>query len=110
MSAGFPSGNILEFSPERLLSPRDDMIRVIQMREDEVYERVRQYLIREFEISRERIAPEANLFEDLELDSIDALDWFAKMESEIDLPIVEKELKEIRTVQDVVDYVLRNLR
>jgi acyl carrier protein len=100
----------LEFPPERLLRPRGDIIRDMHMREDEVYERVRQYLIREFEIQEERIAPEADLFDDLELDSIDALDWFAKMESEIDLPIVENELKKIRTVQDVVDYVLRNLR
>ena len=86
------------------------MIRVIQMREDEIYMRVRQYLIQEFEIREERIALEADLFDDLGLDSIDALDWFAKMETEIDLPIVEEDLKKIRTVQDVVDYVLRNLR
>jgi acyl carrier protein len=32
------------------------------------------------------------------------------MQSEIDLPIIEKELKMIRTVQDVVDYLVRNLR
>jgi acyl carrier protein len=32
------------------------------------------------------------------------------MESEIGLPIIEKELKTIRTVQDVVDYVVRNLK
>jgi len=44
------------------------------------------------------------------MDSIDALDWFAAMQSEIGLPIIEKELKMIRTVQDVVDYVVRNLR
>jgi acyl carrier protein len=44
------------------------------------------------------------------MDSIDALDWFAAMQSEIDLPIIEKELKMIRTVQDVVDYLVRNLR
>jgi acyl carrier protein len=38
------------------------------------------------------------------------LDWFAAMESKIGLPIIENELKMIRTVQDVVEYVLRNLR
>jgi len=32
------------------------------------------------------------------------------MQSEIGLPIIEKELKMIRTVQDVVDYLVRNLR
>ncbi len=79
------------------------------MTRDEIYERVRQHLIHEFEVPDEQIAVDADLFEDLGLDSIDALDWFAKMESEIGLPIVEKELKRIRTVQDVVDYVLRNL-
>ena len=90
--------------------PLGPWIWVIQMREEEVYVRVRQYLIQEFEIPEEKIAPEADLFDDLELDSIDALDWFAKMESEIALPSVAEELKKIRTVQDGVDYVLRNLR
>ena len=80
------------------------------MREDEVFKKVSEYLVTQFEIPAERINPRAHLFKDLGMDSIDALDWFAAMQSEIGLPIVEKELKMIRTVQDVVDYVVRNLR
>ena len=80
------------------------------MREEEVFKRVTEYLVTKFEISPEKINPEAHLFKDLEMDSIDALDWFAAMQSEIGLPIIEKELKMIRTVQDVVDYLVRNLR
>jgi acyl carrier protein len=80
------------------------------MQRDEVYKKVSEYLITNFEIPPEKISPEAHLFKDLDLDSIDALDWFASMESEIGLPVVEKEIKMIRTVQDVVDYVVRNLR
>ena len=80
------------------------------MREDEILKRVSEYLMKQFEIPSEKIRPEAHLFRDLGMDSIDALDWFAAMQSEIDLPIIEKELKMIRTVQDVVDYVVRNLR
>jgi acyl carrier protein len=72
--------------------------------------KVSEYLVAQFEIPSEKITPEANLFKDLEMDSIDALDWFAAMQSEINLPIIEKELKRIRTVQDVVDYVMRNWR
>lgn len=79
------------------------------MKNDEIYEKVAAYLITQFEIPPEKIRPQAHLFIDLEMDSIDALDWFAAMESDISLPIIEKELKEIRTVQDVVDYVVRNL-
>ena len=80
------------------------------MREDEIFKRVSEYLTTQFEIPPEKIRPEAHLFKDLGMDSIDALDWFAAMQSEIGLPIIEKELKMIRTVQDMVDYVVRNLR
>ena len=80
------------------------------MREDEIFKRVSEYLIKQFEIPPGKIRPETHLFKDLGMDSIDALDWFAAMQSEIGLPIIEKELKMIKTVQDVVDYVVRNLR
>ncbi len=80
------------------------------MQEDEVFKKVSEYLKTQFEIPADKIKPEAHLFKDLEMDSIDALDWFATMQSEIGLPIIEKELKMIRTVQDVVDYWVRNLR
>jgi acyl carrier protein len=80
------------------------------MREDEISKRVSEYLIIQFEIPPEKIRPEARLFKDLGMDSIDALDWFAAMQSEIGLPIIENELKMIRTVQDVVNYLVRNLR
>lgn len=80
------------------------------MQKEEVYDKVTEYLTAQFKIPPDKITPEAHLFKDLELDSIDALDWFAAMEAQIGLPIVEKELKLIRTVQDVVDYVVRNLK
>jgi len=80
------------------------------MQKEEALKKVSEYLVTEFEIPSGKINPDANLFKDLEMDSIDALDWFAAMQSEIGLPIVEKELKTIRTVQDVVDYVVRNLK
>jgi acyl carrier protein len=80
------------------------------MQKEEALKKVSEYLVAQFEIPSEKITPEANLFKDLEMDSIDALDWFAAMQSEINLPIIEKELKRIRTVQDVVDYVVRNLK
>ena len=80
------------------------------MQKEEAFKRVSEYLVTQFEIPSEKINLDANLFKDLEMDSIDALDWFAAMQSEIGLPIIEKELKRIRTVQDVVDYVVRNLK
>ncbi len=80
------------------------------MQKEEALKKVSEYLMTQFEVPSEKINPDAHLFKDLEIDSIDALDWFAAMQSEIGLPIIEKELKMIRTVQDVVDYVVRNLK
>ena len=80
------------------------------MQKEEALKKVSEYLVTQFEIPSEKIKPDANLFKDLEMDSIDALDWFAAMQSEIGLPIIEKELKMVRTVQDVVNYVVRNLK
>jgi len=80
------------------------------MQQDEIVKKASEYLIGKLQIPPEKINPKAHLFLDLEMDSIDALDWFAAMESEIGLPIIEKELRMIRTVQDVIDYVMRNLK
>ena len=80
------------------------------MEREEIFRVVSGYLVKDFEVPAEKIAPEANLFTDLGLDSIDALDWFAKMEATIHLPIVEEDIKKVRTVQHVVDYVKRHLK
>jgi acyl carrier protein len=77
---------------------------------EDIFRLVSTYLIRDFEVPEGKISLEANLFTDLGLDSIDALDWFAKMEATIHLPIVEEDLKKVRTVQHVVTYVMRHLK
>ncbi len=78
------------------------------MKTEEIYEIVKGYLVDSFEIPVEKISPDANLFEDLELDSIDALDMIALLESEIDIEVNEEELKNIIVIQDVVDYIINN--
>jgi len=79
------------------------------MNSEKIYEVVKKYLIDDFEIPEEKITPEANLFEDLELDSIDALDMIAILEYEIDMGINEEELKKILTIQDLVNYIIKNV-
>lgn len=79
------------------------------MKTDEIYKLVQSYLINDFEVPEEKITPEANLFENLQLDSIDALDMIATLESEYNLKVNEEELKKIRTVQDIVNYILKNV-
>ena len=77
------------------------------MNRKEIYDLIRTYFIEQFEIPPEKIKPEARLFKDLGLDRIDALDMIGMLESKIDFDVNEKELKKIKTVQDVVEYVAR---
>jgi acyl carrier protein len=72
---------------------------------DEVYRRLAHYLTDMFEVPEEKIRPEARLYEELDLDSIDALDLVVKLQEITGRRISPQEFKAVRTVGDVVDRV-----
>lgn len=63
------------------------------------------YLVDMFEIPRDKVTLEAHLGEDLDLDSIDAVDLAVKLQDLTGRRINPTEFKNIRTVGDVVDCV-----
>ena len=69
----------------------------------------RPFFTEEFEIPAEKVVPEANLFADLALESIDAPDMVGMLEARLDIEVREEDLKTIRTVRDVVDYICRKV-
>ncbi|BCU53657.1 acyl carrier protein [Enterobacter kobei] len=75
-----------------------------------IYDEVSALLIKLFEIEPDAITPEARLYEDLELDSIDAVDMVVHLQKKTGKKIKPEEFKAVRTVQDVVDAVERLLR
>lgn len=76
---------------------------------EEVDRQVREVLISTFNLSREAVTPEATLFQDLDLDSLDAIDLAVKLETETGLKLAETEFRSIRTVQDVVETIHRKM-
>ena len=56
------------------------------------------------------LTPEARLYEDLELDSIDAVDMIVHLQKKTGKKIKPETFKSVRTVQDVVDAVEQLLR
>ncbi|MDR2263070.1 MAG: acyl carrier protein [Enterobacter asburiae] len=75
-----------------------------------IYQEVSGLLIKLFEIAPEDITPEARLYEDLELDSIDAVDMIVHLQKKTGKKIKPETFKSVRTVQDVVDAVEQLLR
>jgi acyl carrier protein len=76
---------------------------------EEILERVIDVLAASFSLERQRIVPTSHLFEELELDSIDAIDLMVGLEEETGIKLSEGELHQIRVVQDVVDAIHRNM-
>lgn len=73
---------------------------------EQIFEELKNILHEELEIEEDLIKGEANLFEDLELDSIDAVDIAVRMQSFTDKKLTPEEFKQIKTVDDVVNAVL----
>lgn len=76
---------------------------------DEIFLFLKKYFMQEFEISEDRILPETNLYQDLELDSIDAFNMASMIEMKMDIEIEDNDLKKIVTVQDIVDHIAQYL-
>ncbi len=62
-------------------------------------------LVDEFEIDADAITPEANLYQELDLDSIDAVDLVIKLQQLTGKKIQPEEFKSVRTVKDVVNAI-----
>ena len=59
-----------------------------------------------FEIERERLLPQVNIFEDLELDSLDIVDLVVAMQKKFNVRIRDDErIKTIRTLEDIYRFV-----
>jgi acyl carrier protein len=56
-----------------------------------------------FDIEAERIVPDAKLREDLDLDSIDAVDLMVQLKPLVGQRLQPEAFKMVRTVSDVVD-------
>jgi acyl carrier protein len=70
---------------------------------EEILDYLRSTLADLFEIDPERVVPEANLYQDLDIDSIDAVDLILKLKELTGRKIQPQTFKHVRTVGDVID-------
>lgn len=72
---------------------------------EKIYSFLQETLVSLFEIAPENITPDANLYEDLDIDSIDAVDLTVKLKEFTGRRMQPSDFKQVRTVQDIVDAV-----
>ena len=71
-------------------------------------EKVKEIIVDSLSCDEDAVTLEANLKEDLEADSLDAVELIMAVEEEFDIEIPDEKAAEIKTVQDIVDYIKAN--
>ena len=72
------------------------------MTEQEIQKILTEALVSLFEIDEDRIKPETNLYEDLEIDSIDAIDLIDYIKRQTGYKLQADDFRNVRTVRDVI--------
>jgi acyl carrier protein len=72
---------------------------------EQIVEMLSAILVEDFEINAADITLEATLYEDLDLDSIDAVDLVIKLQQQTGKKIQPEAFKTVRTVDDVVNAI-----
>lgn len=72
---------------------------------DDIEEIVRQTIAEQLGISEEEITPTSTFGSDLGADSLDMLELVLALEEELELELPDTEVKRIKTVQEMVDFL-----
>jgi len=72
---------------------------------DEIYEAVKRVMQAEFNFSDDELGPDSHLIEDLDFDSIDAIDLAVRVEEITGIEIAEDDLKSLTRVSDIVRLI-----
>lgn len=69
------------------------------------FEHVRDIIVNTLSCEAEQVTPETNLFEDLEADSLEAVELSMALEEVFGVGIADEDMANIKTVNDIVEYI-----
>jgi len=73
----------------------------------EMYSRIKTILVEQFEVEESAISLQANLYDELQIDSIDAVDLLVQLKAITGKKISPEVFKEVRTIGDVLDALAK---
>ncbi len=71
----------------------------------DVAEKVKDIIVEELGVEREKLAAEASFMEDLGADSLDTVELVMAFEKEFDIDIPDEDAEKLRTVGDALKYL-----
>ena len=73
------------------------------MDKDALYEKIKAILVEQFDVEEDIVTLDANLYEELQIDSIDAVDLLVQIKELTGVKIAPDVFREIRTIKDVLN-------
>ena len=70
-----------------------------------MFEKVRDMLAKQLNLSAEQIKPESDVVKDLGADSLDVVELLISLEDDYGISIPEDDIVNVKTVQDIVDMI-----
>jgi acyl carrier protein len=75
------------------------------MTRQEIEKTIKDILVADFEVDESKLTPDVNLFTELDLDSIDAVDMVVRLQQVVKKKVDPEQFRSIRKLSDVVDAV-----
>ena len=70
-----------------------------------VFEKVRDIIVKQLEIDKDKVTMDTSFNDDLDVDSLTLIELIAEFEDQFNIEIEEDELEKMKTVKDVVEYL-----
>lgn len=83
------------------------MRRAIDVDDQQIIQAVNEVFIESFELEPDQLRPDAHIFTDLGLDSLDIVDLIAAFQKKFNVTLRDDpRIREVRILQDIYDYLM----
>jgi len=86
------------------------MMNTTTLSRESILAELQRILVEQFELDRQAVTPDAHLYQDLDIDSIDAVDLMVELKELTGRKLDPETFKQVRTVGDVVEALYDLLR
>lgn len=73
------------------------------MNKEQLFLKIREILVNQFDVEESSVSIDANLYDELKIDSIDAVDLLVQLKELTGEKIAPEKFREVRTIGDVLD-------
>ncbi len=83
---------------------------MVKMGLDEIQVEVKKVIVEQLSVDEAKVVPEASFVDDLGADSLDNVELVMELEDRFSTEIPDEDAKNIKTVQDAINFIAKKLQ